>query len=200
MLEVKFHQLCQQFSARTQLIETLYEEIRTHHTERTRYYHNLRHLSQLYEVLEPIELNPIYEFTLFYHDIIYDVQQRDNEVQSADLAQNRLQSLAIPHKILNKVYELILATQTHQSSNLKYHTFLDADLSILGASTEQYQQYAYAVRKEYQIYDEKSYQKGRQKVLKHFLEKPHIYLTEHFQKTYEKQAQLNLIWELDTLS
>lgn len=200
MLRTRFQKLCYQFSNDKKLINKLYEEVRTYHTAQERYYHNLNHLHYLYTLLEKIELNSLYEFTIFYHDIIYDVQQKENEVQSACLAQKRLKALSVPDEIIQEVYELILATQEHQSSNVNHHTFLDADIGILGSSLENYQHYAQAVRKEYQIYDDTSYALGRKKVLKYFLEKPNIYLTEHFQQQYEEQARSNLEWELKSLN
>jgi len=199
MLKNKFKKLCHKFTDDKRLIDSLYEEIQNYHTEKHRHYHTLNHLIYLYSILEEIKLNPVYEFAIFYHDIIYDVQKKDNEEQSALLAQKRLQALTVPTQIIEEVYELILATKMHQSLQVTHHTFLDADLGILGTNLKNYKNYAQAVRKEYHIYDDQSYRKGRQKVLQHFLEKEPIYLTAYFQKHFEEQARSNLEWELKSL-
>jgi predicted metal-dependent HD superfamily phosphohydrolase len=200
MLKNKFKKLCHNFTDDKMLIDSLHEEIQNYHTEKHRHYHSLNHLIYLYHILEDIKLNPVYEFTIFYHDIIYDVHNKDNEEQSARLTQKRLQALTVPNEIIEEVYQLILATKKHQSSNIMHHTFLDADLGILGINLENYKNYAQNVRKEYQIYDDTNYALGRKKVLKYFLEKPNIYLTEHFQLQYEEQARSNLEWELKSLN
>lgn len=199
MLKEKFHTLCRHFSEDNRHIETLYQEIQSQYSAKGRYYHTLHHLSDLYEVLKGIELNPLYEFALFYHDIIYDVQQHDNENRSALLALNRLQSLNVPQALCQEVYRLILATKEHEALEPKQALFLDADIAILGTSLAQYQDYTRAIRQEYQSYDETNYQQGRRKVLKNFLTKPKIYLTDKFQELYEAQARENLTWELEQL-
>jgi len=200
MLETRFQELCQTFCEDKALIMNYYEEIRRYHSHKERYYHNLSHLCSLYELLEPIDLSPLSQFSIFYHDIIYTPQQQNNEQKSAALAQKRLQVLGVPKEIIQDVYKLIIATKSHDTLELRYHPFLDADIGILGAKLEHYQNYAKAIRQEYSLYDDKSYQAGRQKVLQHFLDKPHLYLTEYFQQTYEEQARSNLAWELTTLT
>ncbi|HHD75667.1 MAG TPA: hypothetical protein ENK82_04475 [Campylobacterales bacterium] len=200
MLKTKFQKLCHLFSTDEKLIKKLYKEIETYHTETTRYYHNLNHLITLYALLDDIGLSPIDEFAIFYHDIIYDIREKENEEQSALLAQKRLHELTLPHPMIQEVCALIRESKTHKSSNPHHHAFLDADLAILGTHFENYQRYAKAVRQEYQIYDDTNYALGRQKVLKYFLEKPNLYLTEHFHEQYEEQARSNLEWELKSLN
>jgi len=71
---------------------------------------------------------------------------------------------------------------------------------VLGADAETYQQYTQQIRKEYGIYPNIVYNPGRKKVLQHFLSMPHIYKTEVFYNRYEKQARVNLAWELNMLN
>jgi predicted metal-dependent HD superfamily phosphohydrolase len=66
----------------------------------------------------------------------------------------------------------------------------------LGSSEEVYENYTITVRKEYAIYSDDVYRKGRQKVLNYFLEKERIYESDYFYELYEKKARKNLNWEL----
>ena len=199
MLENKFKILCQNFSKNEKLITQLWQEIKTAHSEPTRYYHTLKHLEHIYKELQTFKLSPILEFSIFYHDIVYDAKKRNNEEQSAHIAKQRLEQLTIRKELNTKVCQLILETKMHKASSLDNELFLDADLSILASDEKTYEKYIYNVRKEYAIYDDVSYFKGRKKVIKLFLEKERIYMSEDFHELYEKKARENLEQELTKL-
>ena len=74
--------------------------------------------------------------------------------------------------------------------------FTDADLSILGTSSSDYENYTGQIRKEYSAYPDFIYKQGRRKVLKHFIEMARIYKTPYFFDKYEHQARVNLTNEL----
>ena len=199
MLENKFKTLCQNYSKDKKLIDNLWEEIAQRHSTEDRYYHTLQHLEHIYKELESIKITPLLSFATFYHDIVYDAKSNENEEQSALLAQKRLKQLTVPIKLIQKVSQLIIETKTHKASSPENAMFLDADLSILGSNTVNYQAYAQNVRNEYVIYDDITYFGGRKKVLKHFLEQKNIYKTSHFYEKYEKQARVNLLIEYNSL-
>jgi predicted metal-dependent HD superfamily phosphohydrolase len=185
--------------------QDLWTEVEKAYTSKARFYHNLDHLDQLL-----IELKACHELhsywsevvlAIVYHDIIYSIRRQDNEDRSADLAVSRLLELGwLPGKI-ELVRQLILATKGHIVSSLDLiNYFTDADLAILGKSAEMYQLYSAAIRKEYKIFPDFLYRKGRKKVLLHFLELPKIYKTAHFNVLYESQARLNIEWEINQLN
>lgn len=199
MLKNKFETLCQNFSKDEALITLLWEEIKEQHTNPMRYYHTLTHLKHIYKELEVLNLTPLLKFSTFYHDIIYDATRNDNEEQSALLARKRLAQLNVPEKLNEKVFQLIVETKTHKASCLENKLFLDADLSILGSNTKTYKQYTQNVRKEYAMYDNITYFKGRKEVLQIFLDKDKIYESQHFYEKYEKQARDNMLIEYNSL-
>ena len=199
MLENKFKMLCQNFSHNEKLINTLWQEIKSQHSEKSRHYHTLSHLASIYKELEHINLSPLFQFAIFYHDIVYEVSNKNNEEQSALLAQKRLAQLGVPEELNKKVFQLIVETKTHQASSTENELFLDADLSILGANEKCYKQYISNVRKEYTIYDDTSYFTGRKKVLKMFLEKDKMYSTQYFHEKYEKKARVNMLIEYNSI-
>ena len=200
MIENKFKTVCQNFSKDTELISQLWQEIKTAHSQPPRQYHTLTHLEHIYRELKALDLTPHLEFAIFYHDIVYDVKQSDNEEQSALLAKKRLAQLNVPNEENDKVFQLIIETKTHKASSEENKLFLDADLSILGSHEKTYRHYAQNVRKEYAFYDDVTYAKGRKKVLKMFLSKERIYESKHFYDKHEKQARVNILIEYNSFT
>ena len=180
----------------------LWEEIEKAYTDKHRHYHNLSHLEslliQLDQVKTKIEEWDTVLFTLFYHDIVYNPLANDNEEQSAIIAEKRMRALRIPLNTIENCRAQILATKSHQvSASADTNYFTDADLSILGADWEQYQQYARNVRQEYAIYPDLVYNPGRKNVLTHFLQMDRLYKTPYFYTKLEERARLNLKQELE---
>lgn len=77
--------------------------------------------------------------------------------------------------------------------------FLDLDVSILAAPDEDYNTYAKQIRKEYSSFSWEEYRKGRMEVMTAFLQRERIFLTDHFNATYEQQARSNIQRELKSL-
>ena len=190
MLKNKFQTLCQNFTNSHNLVNTLWQEIEKRHTESTRHYHTLKHLEQFYTELP--KLDAVTEFAIFYHDIVYDASRNDNEEQSALLCEKQLTLLSVNSELIQETVQLIIETKTHEPSSKRNALFLDADLAIVGASTEVYGEYTQNVRREYAIYGNDVYNEGRKKVLMHFLEKKRIYMSDYFYEKYEQKARRNL--------
>lgn len=180
----------------------LWKEIEEKYSHPKRHYHNLTHLSNMFNQLEQCE-SMIHDwdcvvFALFYHDYIYKSTAKDNEEQSAEEAKRKLSSLGFANSKISLVHELIIATKTHQQhQNPDINLFTDADLSILGSSRDEYDQYTKQVRQEYSIYPDILYKPGRRKVLQHFLDMPFIYKSEFFRHRLETIARQNIAWELE---
>lgn len=204
ILKDRFEALCLNFTEDKVLIEKFWFEIEKKYSGKSRHYHNLQHLETLFEEIEHVKdiiknFNTI-TFSIFYHDVIYDATSKLNEEKSADVAKERLEVLGLKNKDLQQVYEQILATKSHQKSEDEDTNFLlDADLSVLGKSSEIYSEYTKQIGKEYSIYPDFLYKPGRKKVLQHFLELESIFKTEFFRNKYETQARENIEFELKGL-
>ncbi|MCD0457628.1 hypothetical protein LPB85_19495 [Chryseobacterium sp. LC2016-27] len=204
ILKDRFETLCLNFSENKILVEKFWIEIENNYSTKSRYYHNLPHLENMFEeidaVRDQIEKFENISFSIFYHDMIYDASSKLNEEKSADVAKERLESLGVNNDKIQNIYEQILATRSHKrSENEDTNFLLDADLSILGKSDEAYLEYTKQIRKEYSIYPDLLYKPGRKKVLKHFLELENIFKTEYFRGKYEIQARENIKSELKNL-
>jgi predicted metal-dependent HD superfamily phosphohydrolase len=131
---------------------------------------------------------------------VYNVRRQDNEEKSAELAQQRLQTLHYSSAGIDKCVAQILATKGHTTSpDLDTNLFTDADLAILGQDWPTYHNYTQQVRREYSIYPDLLYKPGRKKVLQHFLNMERIFKTSHFYALYEQNARNNLNREIAEL-
>lgn len=204
MLKETFFSLLSNFTNDSRMMESLWQEIDTQYSSSKRYYHTITHLDnllqQLFSVKDSIGDWDSVLFSLYYHDIVYDVEKMDNELQSAMLAEERMRQMNISDELIAKTTLLILSTKNHLlSADMDTNYFIDADLSVLGNSWNEYSEYYQHIRKEYAIYSDVIYIPGRKKVLNHFLVMDRIFKTAYFYEKYERQAKHNLIKELASL-
>lgn len=199
-LKNKFQTLLKCYSNDKVLIQKLWDEIEIKHSEKHRAYHTLKHLESFFVELKDFKLSDNILFAIFYHDIIYDTQTRDNEEQSALFSEEALAILGVKEKITREVTKLILETKSHEASTKENELFLDADIAILGSTQANYNSYAQAIRYEYNIFTDEAYHKGRILVIESFLKKERIYKSDYFYEKYEKKARKNLEKERHKLS
>ncbi len=203
-LEKIFINLLSNYTSNEDLILKLWTEVKQSYCKNNRCYHNFDHIGNMINELEYVKSNIInwdtVLFSVFYHDVIYGSLKGDDEIRSANIAQDRLQLLNIESKQINSCVEQILATKHHIKSNdTDTNYLLDADMSILGYEWQRYEQYMLGVRNEYSNYPEDQYKEGREKVLRKFLS-GNIFHTEYFTDKYELRAINNIKQEIDILN
>jgi len=204
MVKETFVILVSNYTGDDHLKTQLWNEIESAYTDASRYYHSMAHLENLLHQLTTVKSHihnwETILFTLYYHDVVYNVLATDNEAKSADLAEKRMQQIAVPAQLIKDCKDQILATQKHlKSPDPDTNYFIDADLSVLGSHWEIYAAYAQNVRKEYAIYPDEIYNPGRRKVLEHFIAMEQIFKTGFFHSHFEQQAKQNLQRELELL-
>jgi predicted metal-dependent HD superfamily phosphohydrolase len=187
-------------------IDRVFQLLIIAYTQPDRYYHNLKHI---YDVLTTIERfadrlqNPIsVMLAAWFHDFVYDSRSANNEIESAKLAGELLQDIVVSKGSIDRVQQLILATQGHQTDlrDNDLCIFLDADLAILGTNPEQYQIYARSIRHEYSWVTDELYREGRVRVLEKFLQRDRLYYTELLFEELESCARLNIQTEIQSIS
>ncbi|MBN1250820.1 MAG: hypothetical protein JXR51_02095 [Bacteroidales bacterium] len=191
--------------ANNKTLEVYWYEIANKYNSKKRFYHNLNHIKEMI-VLSNIYKSDIYDLSslqlsIFYHDIIYNSEKKDNELKSAFFAKNHLEKINFPIEKIEKCFNFILATKSHESANendLKF--LLDFDLAKLGAEWTDYELYYKQIRKEYYIFPNIIYNDGRRKVLKHFLKQERIFKTDIFFINFETKAKNNIEKELRILT
>lgn len=185
------------------IIKLLWLELEKAYSGKSRHYHNLTHLEEMIVLFEKYKSELQFPdevlYSIFYHDYVYKVTRKDNELKSAEKAISILPDTA---KLdANLVFDMILATQLHQHNAIEDSNWLiDFDLRILAKDWNDYQTYCNQIRKEYRIYPNFMYQPGRKKALEHFLEHEFIFQTEEFRTQFEQQARANIEREIILLS
>ncbi|MER8848913.1 HD domain-containing protein [Mesorhizobium australicum] len=175
-----------------------------------RHYHNLAHIEAMLALARDyrtlLDDREAVEAAIWFHDAVYDSRAKDNDAQSAALAEQKLAG-RIDAGRLSRVSAMILATATHQlplfddvAATRDASLFLDMDLSILGAAPDAFDAYERAVRREYGWVEEPMWRAGRGAVLKSFLARPHIFHTQEFRQRFEPQARLNMARSLQALT
>ena len=194
------------------ILKALWQDIAVRYNESQRVYHSLQHIQQLFGQFEQIKQHlsepHIIALALFYHDVIYEPTCVNNELKSAEYAVEALSSYLTAEQC-QYIYALIMMTASHQIDDIDKNSdkakesdaayLLDMDLSILGASWSEYQQYAQAVRQEYAHVLDADYRVGRISVLKGLLAHPTLYLTDHYHSRLEEQARENIKREIKIL-
>jgi len=205
MLKETFINLLLKYTGNHSLVQVLWNEIEKSYSHKKRYYHSLLHLEnmlqQLNEVKDKIQNRDAVLFSLFYHDIVYNVLRSDNEAKSVVVAEKRMKEISVPTTTIEACSKMILATAAHnQGRDEDTNYFTDADLAVLGQDWKTYSLYYNNIRKEYAVYPNLVYNPGRKKVLAHFLGMDSIYKTDQFRNKFEIKAKENMQRELELLS
>ncbi|MCB0628529.1 MAG: hypothetical protein R2824_23550 [Saprospiraceae bacterium] len=203
-LYTSWKNLCRHYTGDEASIQSYWQEIQSAYGGKGRHYHNLQHVNDLLEQANAyrsqLQDHNTLCFSIFYHDIIYKSLRKDNELKSAQVASERLKALGLPDENIQKCVRQIEATQGHQlperNTDPDLLWFLDFDLSILGNKWERYLNYAQAIRQEYRLYPGWMYRKGRNKALRHFLDRTRLFFTDEYFRKFEAKARENLKREL----
>ena len=177
-------------------------DIVARYSEPHRRYHNLVHVrSVVRDAATLVPLSPSEKAVLTLaacaHDVIYDAVPGTDEHSSAAWARDWLAKSNL-EPIADRVCDLILATINHNAdpNDPVACALLDADLSILGSTTEDYDAYVTAVRQEYSAVPDDAWRTGRSGVLASLLDRDRLYLTAAGHDRWEALARNNLAREL----
>lgn len=188
----------------------LIEALHTRYTEAGRHYHSWDHIEALLRHYRRWE-NKLHRpapvlWALYWHDAIYDPMAKDNEEQSAQLLEQEAKG-HLPADDIAFAATIIRATTAHkvpeglsEQDAADTALFLDLDLSILGAPTHVYDRYERDIRKEYAFVSEEGFRAGRGAILKGFLARDRLYLTDIAHGEWEAQARANLKGAIAALS
>ncbi|HSQ57443.1 MAG TPA: hypothetical protein VLM40_17100 [Gemmata sp.] len=203
-LEKEWVELLTGFGVAAAPASASFESLRTAYTQPSRHYHNLEHLTEMFEVATllsaQIDDPAAVALAIWFHDVVYDPRAKDNEARSAELAADLLGPLGVPIATIERVGELVNATahlaSSQPSADSDAAVLIDADLAILGASAERYLRYSMDIRKEYAFVSDDDYRQGRAAVLQMFLSRPRIFRTRHVFEEREETARRNIAAEL----
>lgn len=203
MIEQEFFAALTGFGSAEQQ-QAMWYEVEQSYSSSGRHYYNLSHLNAVFQELRVYRdkfVNwEVIVFATAYHDVVYNPLKSNNEERSADLAVTRLKAVSFPEELTSHCSRMILATKKHHAADQETNLFTDADLSVLGAEPDIYQEYSRQIRREYSVYPDILYKPGRKKVLARFLAMDRIYKTSEFFEKYELRARKNIEIELAVLN
>ncbi|HET8560618.1 MAG TPA: hypothetical protein VFL69_08890 [Marmoricola sp.] len=180
------------------------ERLCTAYDDPARGYHDLRHLAEVLHHLD--ELVPADHPTrdtlllaAWFHDAVYEGSMAgDNEERSARMAERLL--AGTPHAA--EVARLVRLTATHRPADddLDGQLLCDADLAILAAGPERYDDYTAGVRQEYADVPDRAFREGRRLVLEDLLAKATLFHTATARARWEERARANVRAEVEQLA
>jgi predicted metal-dependent HD superfamily phosphohydrolase len=172
----------------------------------SRGYHDVRHLAEVLERLDELAAaGTTYDRTpvllaAWFHDAVYD-GERDAEERSAAWAEESLAGL-VDVATLAEVARLVRLTESHRPDDADANgcALSDADLGILAAPQPRYDEYAAAVRTEYDHLADEVFNAGRADVLRDLAAKPRLFHTAYALSRWEEPARRNVERELSVLA
>ncbi|MBE1578438.1 hypothetical protein ACFORH_18425 [Amycolatopsis roodepoortensis] len=189
-----------------QLAAVAWNDLQTRYAEPHRRYHDLRHVTAVAHDSGDLAVafglgsreRALVAVAAWTHDVVYDARPGEDERASAAWTRDELTNAGVPEADVERAEELVLSTIHHAApdDDLLATALLDADLAILGAPPERYEEYASGVREEYSIYSDEDWRAGRVAVLENLLARPRLYRSDIARARWESKARGNLANEL----
>ena len=202
MLKPNYLSLMKKYSDNEEYNLACWNVLSSQYSGKSRHYHNLSHIENMLQMLDEVKAEvtniDTLLFAIYYHDIVYKATRNDNEYQSALLFEKHIAKTSFG-KISACKMQIELTKEHLLSEDEDTNILMDLDLSILGSRSEEYYKYQKNIRKEYSIYPDFMYKKGRVKVVKSMLASGPIFKTSYFKDKLEVQARVNLENELKNL-
>ncbi|WP_121258440.1 hypothetical protein [Nocardioides ferulae] len=184
----------------------LREELLRAYDHPARGYHDTRHLAEVLARIDELGASGIgFErlpvlLAAWFHDGVYD-GERDAEERSAVWAEQALAGLLTAQAVA-EVARLVRLTETHhpEPGDANGSVLSDADLAILAAPEDRYDEYVAAVRGEFAHLDDEAFREGRTRVLHSLTARPHLFATDYARERWEAAARSNIERELAGLT
>lgn len=170
-----------------------------------RTYHDTSHLLRVLEALDRLiggRPEPGLLLAAWFHDAVHEGTEGDDERESADLARRELTAAGWDPAAAERVAQLVLVTLEHRPDPADRQACLlvDADLSILGASPQEYARYTEAVRREYAHVPEADFRAARAEVLRRLLSAPALFHDPLAVELWEDRGRENVSREITELT
>lgn len=181
-------------------------------SEGHRHYHDLRHLDEVLAALGELAAagevagsdTVVARLAGWFHDAVYETGAApgSNETASAALAEAVLGALGVDGGTAGRVVGLVRMTADHASAGADPAeiAFHDADLWVLAAPVDRFDEYCAQVRDEYASVPDPTYRTARCGILRSLVGSDGLYRTAYARGAWESRARANLDRELTRLS
>lgn len=178
-----------------------WDRLARQYSDPVRHYHTLDHLAHCLRRLD--DANSLLgdpgavELALWFHDMVFEPGDPDNEDHSADLF-TQLAGPRMAADFVKLVSELIRDTSHRchpEEDDSRY--LCDIDLSSLGLPWDEFLEDSLAVRAERPDLSDSAFFEAQGRFLTGLLQRPNIFFTEFFQTRYEEKARENIQRYLD---
>lgn len=188
--------------------EALRDELAAAYADPHRGYHDTRHLTDVLqridELLDADDLGvdrTTVRLAAWFHDGVYDGRPGAEE-RSAQWAEQSLPAVGVSPDRVAEVARLVRMTERHRPAedDPAGGVLCDADLGILAADPERYDEYTSAVRREYAQVPDVAFAEGRSAILRDLVAKDTLFHTTYAREHWEARARANVAAELKRLS
>ncbi|AOZ73036.1 hypothetical protein BK816_06835 [Boudabousia tangfeifanii] len=178
-----------------------------------RVFHNLRHLINTLAALDEISgvsHDPdILRMAAWYHGAVFSTEETHTQARdagevmapSADYARQDLEAMGVPTENVERICQLILVLGKHTApaDDIDAHVLIDAELSMLAATPQEYRDYCQAIAEEYSHIPTLRFLCARRAVVSHLLARRPLF-TSPLGNQWEAGAKQNLEAELAKLN
>ena len=181
----------------------IFKEVHAYYPDPGRHYHTPKHiehcLKQFDLAVGHMDDADSVELAIWFHDLVFDVSSKDNELKSA----NRFVELAndsMDPEFKSKVHALIMATAHPRLPKTNDEEFmLDIDLSSFGLPWDDFVRDSNAVREEAPQLSDAEFFPGQRAFLESLVSRKHFYFTDFFRSRIEDTARSNIKRHLENL-
>ena len=175
----------------------VFDELVARYGEPHRRYHTGAHiehcLCQLDVAADWMDEPDAVEMALWFHDVVYEISAKDNELRSAELFAARAGERG-SETFRSGVHRLIMAT-THLDPpprTLDESFMVDIDLSSFGRPWEEFLSDSRAVRAEMAHRSDAEFYPGQRRFLESLAARPRFCFTDFFRERHEDRARRNI--------
>lgn len=176
--------------------DQLWRQVEAHYQQTHRHYHTLNHIAhclrQLDAAAELIERPDLVELAIWFHDLVYDNERRDNEAQSAKFFR-QVSEDKLPEQDIDRVARYILTT-THinPTDDRDCQFMVDIDLSSFGRPWEEFRADSSALRDEDSGLSDPEFYAAKLRFLETLSRRETIFQTRFFSERLETTARENI--------
>jgi predicted metal-dependent HD superfamily phosphohydrolase len=175
-------------------------DLRRRYAEPQRVYHTWRHVKELLahyvEIRSELRAADAVLLAILFHDAVYDPTRSDNEDLSAELLQSTREaaseSVVLAARLIKATKDHKIAADLPAKDVEDAALFLDMDIAILGAPRGRFIEYEKQIRAEYAHVPDEAFRAGRLKILRRFIDRRPLFLSEWGRCNFAERAYENM--------